>query len=640
MEQLSFGGNTQSFRTGLTGVRGARRLPAWLGLALIGVLVCPARAATLVHRPYLQNTGRDHVTVVWSARENQSAAVQYSSDRSFSQSVAARVRVFTPSVTGMSITFYQYQADLTGLREDTAYSYRVMMDGQDVTSQEDRQFRTAAPPGRVTFLAFGDSGLGTPPQRDIAAAMDAEQPDLVIHVGDIAYEDGTFDQFTANYFEYYWTIMRRAPFFPVPGNHEYNLGPALPYLALNRLPEDTVPAQDRGRYYSYDWGGIHFVALDSNLLAAGYSADAMLDWLEQDLVASSAARWRIAYFHHLPYPIFHHLTDPICAAARDRIVPILERHAVQLVLVGHEHTYQRSKTLRAGEPVTSGPATVYVVTGGGGGTLHPVVSAPFLEYEASVYHYLRVEVDATQITIHAIGQDRKEFDTVTLAQPSISPGAPVVNAASFTAEIAAGGLISIFGKGLASGTRQAAGYPLPTALAGTTVTVDGTPSPLTYVSPQQINAQLPLDSHDSATLRITTASGFAEIPIGVSDTAPAIFQGGILHLDGRPVSAQLPALPGETLAVYGTGFGPVDGPIGDGTASPSSPLLHVSAPVSVQMGDVSLTPLFAGLTPGLAGVYQVNVVVPADLPSRVYTLRVVAKGNSSNVMNVQVQGKF
>jgi uncharacterized protein (TIGR03437 family) len=198
-------------------------------------------------------------------------------------------------------------------------------------------------------------------------------------------------------------------------------------------------------------------------------------------------------------------------------------------------------------------------------------------------------------------------------------------------------LISIFGSGLATGTGAAASLPLPNVLSGATVTLNGTVLPLSYASPTQINALVPLDAPLNATLRVTTAGGFSEVPITISDTAPAIFAGGILHLDNSPVSPGSPARPGENLVIYMTGLGQVDGGLINGQASPASPLLRVLAPISVQLGDVSVAPAFAGLTPGSVGLYQVNVVVPQDLAPKVYPLRVSAKGNLSNTMSLQVQ---
>ncbi|HEY1337185.1 MAG TPA: fibronectin type III domain-containing protein [Bryobacteraceae bacterium] len=148
--------------------------------------------------------GPDHVTIVWSTRENLSGEVRYSTDQSFSKTASvARVRQFPVSVTKMAQSFTQYQVDLTGLTPGTQYSYRVVMsDGVNITPDPAPQFRTASP-GPFTFLVVGDSGLGSAAQRDIAQLMIAENPSLVLHVGDIAYENGTFDEFTNNYFEYY-----------------------------------------------------------------------------------------------------------------------------------------------------------------------------------------------------------------------------------------------------------------------------------------------------------------------------------------------------------------------------------------------------------------------------------------------------
>ena len=88
-----------------------------------------------------------------------------------------------------------------------------------------------------------------------------------------------------------------------------------------------------------------------------------------------------------------------------------------------------------------------------------------------------------------------------------------------------------------------------------------------------------------------------------------------------------------------TGLGQVDGPIAPGQAAPNSPLLNCINPVEVDLGDVPLPPTPAVLTPGLAGVYQVNIIVPLDLPTQVYPVHVVEKGRPSNTQSVQVQSR-
>ena len=629
-------------------------------VALAGwLLLLPgAWAATVVHSPYLQNMHQDRVTIVWSTRENLSAVVQYSTDQSFSQSGPAPViGVFPPAITGLSYQFYQYRVELTGLAQNTSYHYRVLAGGQDITTDGERQFTTAPASQPFRFLAFGDSGLGSSAQLALALRMAGEQANLVLHVGDIAYESGTYDEFTANYFSYYYTIMRRVPFFPVPGNHEYYTNLAAPYLGLNIVPTDNVPGADQGRYYSFDWGAAHFVAVDANLLDPAVPAFAsararMLAWLDEDL-STTQAPWKIVYWHQIPYPVFHHADDPVCLAARQQLVPIVEKYGVQLVLTGHEHEYLRTKVLHANNPVASGSGTVYVSTGGGGGGLHPLCAAdnppdvppdtvcplpPLVAYQTSSYHYLAVDVSASQIAVHAIGMDGKEFDHVNLVLPGVTT-AGIVNGASFSGALAPGGLVSIFGQGLASGTAAATAYPLPAALSGTSVTLNGKTLPLFYVSPGQINAQLPMDVTGTATLHVATASGGADAAIAVSDTAPAVFPSGVLHADYVPVSASSPAVAGETLLVFATGLGLVNGPLASGQPAPATPLLSVVNPVVVDFGSATVTPIFAGLSPGLASVYQVNVVVPNDLATNVYPLQVAAKGNLSNVTNVQVRAR-
>ncbi len=212
-------------------------------------VAAPVWAATAVQSPYLQNVRGNRATVVWSTRENIAGTVQYSTDQRYNLSAPSRRRTFPAAETGMPLTFYQHQAELTGLLPDTEYSYRVMMaDGTNLAPEIDHRFRTAGP-GKMMFLVFGDSGSGSPSQQEMTKALVKERPNFILHVGDIAYEEGTYEQFQANYFEYYKSIMWRAPVFPAPGNHEYFTDRAAPYINLHAVPTETVPEIDRGRYY-------------------------------------------------------------------------------------------------------------------------------------------------------------------------------------------------------------------------------------------------------------------------------------------------------------------------------------------------------------------------------------------------------
>ncbi len=593
------------------------------------------QAATLLRYPYVQNVRSDRATIRWTSYDDGVGVVEYSTDRSFSSSARAQVRELTPEESGLPYTYYKYQAVLTGLAGSTEYFYRVLINGQTLTSDDDLRFRTRAF-SPFQFLAFGDSGTGSSEQGRLAQLMMQERPSLVLHSGDIVYPSGSFEGYQQRYFNVYKHLMKRAVFFPSPGNHDYQSDYAASYLAVHDLPDEGVVPADQKRYYSFDWGNVHFIALDSNapLSRAAGGSGPMLTWLENDL-RQTRQFWRVAYFHHPPYAGGPNERDSLSAMARSRLVPILDRYHVPLVVNGHEHSYQRSWPLRGGQ-VVEGNGAVYITTGGGGVGLYPVFPRPFLAFAESAHHYVRGEVDGFKMTVRAIRIDGQVIDEVILAPPPLLSAQGAVNAASFTPGLAPGGLVSVFGWQLGAGELAASRVPLPTSISGVSVTLDGQRLPLLYISPTQVNAQLPFDVAASALLRVTTPNGSSEVSVSLSEVAPALFPAGsVAHADGTPVSTGAPAKPGEFLLVFLTGLGRVNGAITAGQAAPSPPLT-VRAPVQVHLGELSIDPAFAGLAPGFAGLYQVNWQVPATQSPGNYSMRIVAGGISSNAVTLPV----
>lgn len=184
----------------------------------------------------------------------------------------------------------------------------------------------------------------------------------------------------------------------------------------------------------------------------------------------------------------------------------------------------------------------------------------------------------------------------------------VVNAAGYGTAIATGSLATIFGSNLAGETAAAGAFPLPHELAGTRVEIDGVPALLYYVSPTQINFVAPATGGQSlAVVRGETASAAARPSIGF--WAPGLFtlDGGAAaaeHADGSVITPGKPARRNETIQVFGTGMGIVN------------PLLMIPIPAPiVQVGGRQAQITYAGPAPGLPGVTQINLVVPADAPS-------------------------
>lgn len=193
--------------------------------------------------------------------------------------------------------------------------------------------------------------------------------------------------------------------------------------------------------------------------------------------------------------------------------------------------------------------------------------------------------------------------------------------------------VAIYGTGLAAnGSPSAANLPLPTTLNGTQLLLGGIPMPLLYASAGQVNALVPEGIAPNATYPLTVLRGSTPsvpVPITVTELQPGTYTvnttgsgAGIVTnaLTGQSNSASSPAHVGDYLVIYATGLGSVIGASGqvepaDGAAASSSVVYSTTAKVTATIGGISTPVLFSGLTPTFAGLYQVNVQVPAGVAS-------------------------
>jgi uncharacterized protein (TIGR03437 family) len=201
----------------------------------------------------------------------------------------------------------------------------------------------------------------------------------------------------------------------------------------------------------------------------------------------------------------------------------------------------------------------------------------------------------------------------------------VVNAASYQPAIASGGFVSITGAGFGNSTRSwtssdFSGNHLPISLDGVSVTINGQPAYVEYISPTQINAIAPDDDTiGQVAVKVTTRQGASYAGTVLKQKlSPAFFpyQSGTttyvaaVHLDGTLVGPEgpssRPAVPGEVIEIYGTGLGPTN------PAAPTSQLVPQPAPLSlpatVTIGGVNAQVQWAGIVS--SGLYQLNVQIP------------------------------
>ncbi|HEY1342942.1 MAG TPA: Ig-like domain-containing protein, partial [Bryobacteraceae bacterium] len=207
---------------------------------------------------------------------------------------------------------------------------------------------------------------------------------------------------------------------------------------------------------------------------------------------------------------------------------------------------------------------------------------------------LSVDLSAATAAIYKVS--RPAAALAVSAQTASFTAAGVVNAATFAAGIAPGGLMSIFGSGLSG------------AGSATAVDIDGVAARMIFATPFQINAEVPATiAPGSHTLRVRSAFGTVEQTVTIASVAPGIFTignppaGAVLNQDYTLNAATNPLPRGQALQIYATGLGAV---VRQGVYSVTA------APVTVVLNGTELPAAFAGLAPGFIGLYQVNVVIP------------------------------
>ncbi|HWB84088.1 MAG TPA: hypothetical protein VG675_08110 [Bryobacteraceae bacterium] len=226
------------------------------------------------------------------------------------------------------------------------------------------------------------------------------------------------------------------------------------------------------------------------------------------------------------------------------------------------------------------------------------------------------------------------------ALPALPPVPTVQNAAGSTpaAAVAAGSIASLFGSNLAGSTESSDANPLPQTLGGVTLQCSGHLIPLLFVSPQQINFQVPSDlPPGSYELEVHPENGsITRVPFEVSRDAPGLFAAA--HAGGSPVTADAPAAAGETITLYGTGFGSYQPMPADGFAVPDSPVFPLADALQLTIAGQKVVPAFAGAAPGLIGVAVVQFQMPEDLDTSSPALIMVSIGGSqSNTVSLPLK---
>jgi len=374
---------------------------------------------------------QDHVTLTWTGDPATTMTVTWRTDTSLTSGTVVYTR--GSSLSGRDTQaeatatdfdtdkgqFRLFTATLTGLSPNTTYSYRV---GNGDRWGEIHSFTTAAPkPRAFKFLVFGDSQSSTsgdaPYGQWRTTVQNAYKANptakFMVNVGDLVNTGQSAEHWNC-WFAATTGVIDSIPEMPVLGNHEYAGGGGPSYWVTQFPVPQNGPEGLKNRVYSYDYGRVHFVVLDSEK-AKGDSLDPLQKWLDADLSASKAT-WKIVFVHKAPWEVKDGRSNEELRAA---LCPTLEKDRADLVFSGHDHGIGRTWPLRDGANMSKpSQGTIYFVTGRSGEKTYKNLSKrawnSFFFNPLKQPDYLVVEVNDMKLTVRTMNQDGTPIDTFTI----------------------------------------------------------------------------------------------------------------------------------------------------------------------------------------------------------------------------------
>lgn len=434
-------------------------------LLFIFLLSNTAFSQDLVRGPYLQNLAPESIHILWRT----------------SEPVKGKVCVgATPDnlnlVYSSTTNDINHNVKINNLKPNTKYYYAIGYDNITLAGENISHHFTTSPAfgddsKPVKIWVTGDFGSKNTNQVEVKKSFEnsnhIDNTNLWLWLGDNAYRSGTDEEYQERVFSIdygYDSILRFLPFFAVPGNHDYRsvdrksdpknrIGT---YYDIIDTPTEGqsggVPSNTK-MYYSFDYGNIHFVALNSEAYKPGkLNLSPMITWLRSDLKQNNK-KWLVVFFHQPPYSKGSHNSDRRftrrMSAMRKVVNPILEGYGTDLVLCGHSHVYERSYLIQGHygksksfnkekhllqnksgyfsegehyikntEGTISNQGTVYVVVGNSGQSAHnPSLGHPVFYYEEGgpgVCGSLIIDVDGDRLDATYLKKDGSVGEVFTI----------------------------------------------------------------------------------------------------------------------------------------------------------------------------------------------------------------------------------
>lgn len=350
--------------------------------------------------PYLNFATKNSINVLWETNYPAAAEVHYGLTRELGNVI----KVAGPSdksVTDKRV-FIQ-EACIDGLSPDTQYFYNVKLTTLDGEKMESGvlTFKTAVNDDQAfMFAAIGDTETRPHINDQLAKRIWGERPNFVLHLGDLT-DGGKRDhkwQWNLEYFEGMNQLNSRIPVFPVAGNGE---GDLYWYEKYHVLPGKET-------YYKFNYGNAEFFMLNSNRRSDQFKEGGeQYQWLDEQL-AKSKATWKFVALHHAPYSTDEDdYGDTWKNSHGDQgdlkvrpLVPLFEKHNVDVVFFGHLHSYSRMGPIRENRINTKAGVT-YIQSGGAGGNTEDFAPSKtwFSQKVFAGHHYCLVNVNDDQFVL-------------------------------------------------------------------------------------------------------------------------------------------------------------------------------------------------------------------------------------------------
>jgi acid phosphatase type 7 len=388
---------------------------------------------------------RSQMAVTWVTLNVSSSFVQYgTSADDLSTHVTGSIDTYTASGWVGTI----HRAVMVGLKPSTTYFYRVGDPAATANPwSEVFSFTTLTPGQTMTYAVLADMDYGEASDgtvSDLINLVDTGAIQAVIHSGDISYADG-YEPHWDVFFNKIQPIASRIPYMVTPGNHEFwfnftsykhrfSMPGVFGETSSGGLKPDFSGGSGDNMYYAWEVENVHFLALDSeSIIDTAYFSDVEIDWMQRDLVGvdREATPWVIAHFHRPSYCSNDHacLQDDGGHGGAQYVQHMTEhifhQHKVDLVLMGHVHSYQRTypvfNNTATAKDYVSPAAPVYILQGASGnregnkGSYPPEDEMP--DWSAAAH----TDVGYALMTVTANTLDWKFYASTVLAADSTNP---------------------------------------------------------------------------------------------------------------------------------------------------------------------------------------------------------------------------